>query len=328
MTGLGRVLVTGAGGFLGGWLCHSLLQRGWQVIALDRDFPDGSMAAILADRMLLLNADLEDYDGTLAVLLEHRVDFIFHLAAQALVQIAARDPLSTFRSNIEGTWNILEAVRAQPEVRAALKGLIVTSSDKAYGDQTVLPYVEDAPMEGRFPYDVSKSCADLIARSYFHSYGLPVSVTRCGNLYGGGDFAFSRIVPGTIKSILAGQRPVIRSDGTPMRDYVYVKDAVLALIAIAQEMMSDSAIHGEAFNISNEEPITVLNLVQKILHLMQREDMEPLIEGNAPLEIQAQFLCSRKIQQRLGWRPDYDLESGLRETIDWYRSHHLNVVQS
>ena len=233
------------------------------------------------------------------------------------MQVAARNPLSTFKSNIQGTWNILEAARLLKE---RVKGIIVASSDKAYGDQTELPYREEAPMEGRYPYDVSKSCADLIARSYFHSYKLPVCVSRCGNLYGGGDFAFSRIIPGTIRSILAGESPLIRSDGTPVRDYVYVKDAAQALISLSENMISSKTLHGEAFNISNESPISVLDLVQKILTLMKRNDIKPTVLGNASLEIQAQYLSSSKIRERLGWVPRFDLESGLNETIKWYRN--------
>jgi CDP-glucose 4,6-dehydratase len=265
-------------------------------------------------------ADIEEYEQMVHLLNTHAVDFVFHLAAQALVQVAARDPLSTFKSNIQGTWNILEAARMLHGSSTALKGIIVTSSDKAYGDQVKLPYFEDAPMEGRFPYDVSKSCADLIARSYFHSYKQPVCVTRCGNLYGGGDFAFSRIVPGTIKSVLEGEPPLVRSDGTPVRDYIYVKDAVQALLDLARKMMSSVAIHGQAFNISNEAPISVLALVERILLLMKRSDLKPIVEGNAPLEIQAQYLSAKKIREALGWKPKYDLDSGILETVEWYRT--------
>jgi CDP-glucose 4,6-dehydratase len=321
MSGHRKVMVTGAGGFLGGWLCAALLEDDVHVIAIDRQFPTCSIATTLSSTMELVIADIEDYEQMVDVLNAHEVEFVFHLAAQALVQVAARYPLSTFKSNIQGTWNVLEAARMLAKTRTALKGIIVTSSDKAYGDQVQLPYFEDAPMEGRFPYDVSKSCADLIARSYFHSYKQPVCVTRCGNLYGGGDFAFSRIVPGTIKSVLSGEPPLIRSDGTPVRDYVYVKDAVQALLDLSEKMLSSVAIHGEAFNISNEAPISVLALVEKILRLMKRNDLSPIVEGNAPLEIQAQYLSSKKIQEKLNWKPKFDLDSGLLETIDWYRTH-------
>ena len=304
-----RVLVTGAGGFLGGWLCASLVEAGAHVIALDRVFPSQSpVLNELSSVVELVYGDIENFEYMLHIINACEVDFIYHLAAQALVQVAARNPLSTFKSNIQGTWNILDSARLLSD---KVKGIIVASSDKAYGDQTVLPYKEEAPMEGRFPYDVSKSCADLIARSYFHSYKLPVCVSRCGNLYGGGDFAYSRIIPGTIRSVLAGENPLIRSDGTPVRDYVYVKDAAQALLTLSEHMLSSRALHGEAFNISNESPISVLDLVQRILTVMKRTDLKANVLGNASLEIQAQYLSASKIRERLGWAPRFDLESGL-----------------
>lgn len=325
MIGKGKILVTGAGGFLGGWLCEELVATGAQVVALDREYRRGARALALAGRLDLITADIEDFESVLRILNCHDVELIFHLAAQALVKVAARNPLSTFKANIEGTWNLLEAARllgaGEKSAQPLLKAIIVASSDKAYGDQSELPYSEDFPMQGRYPYDVSKSCADLIARSYFHSYALPVCVTRCGNLFGGGDFAFSRVVPGTIKSVLTGERPVIRSDGTPVRDYVYVKDAADALILLCERMLVDDTLPGEAFNISNEAPISVIDMVEKILLLMNRQDLRPLVEGKAPLEIQSQYLSSQKMRTRLSWKPQFNLETGLLETIAWYREH-------
>src|SRR6185437_315943 len=211
-----KALITGAGGFLGGWLCAELAERGIEVVALDREWREGCLCPNYVPEQNRNTADVEDFPEMLRILREYDLDFVFHLAAQALVQEAAAEPIATFRSNIEGTWNVLEAARLLQRTNAARPlGVIVTSSDKAYGDQTKLPYVESFPLHGRFPYDVSKSCADLIAQSYFASFRLPVCITRCGNLYGGGDFAMSRVVPGTICSVLKNERPVIRSDGTP-----------------------------------------------------------------------------------------------------------------
>lgn len=316
-----KALVTGAGGFLGGWLCEELAAAGVETVALDRDYSHARQATT-KQSIERISADIENFEQLQQILEQKNIGFIFHLAAQALVKVAAADPMSTFKANIEGTWNVLEAAR-RISLKGArrIEGVIVASSDKAYGDQENLPYTEDFPLQGRYPYDVSKSCADLLAKSYFASFGLPVCVTRCGNLYGGGDFAVSRVVPGTILSALRGERPVIRSDGTPVRDYVYVKDAAQALLLISRAMASDPSIHGEAFNISCEEPISVIDIVSKILVLMNKNDLQPLVLNNATLEIQAQYLSSKKIRQRLAWRPLFDLAGGLKETIDWYSRH-------
>jgi CDP-glucose 4,6-dehydratase len=315
-----KVLITGAGGFLGGWLCAELVERDIEVLALDREWRDGCLCPNYVPEKNRITADVEDYESTLRILQEHDVDFVFHLAAQALVQVAATDPIATFRANIQGTWNVLEAARQLRQGgNVKLAGVIVTSSDKAYGDQTELPYMEAFPLKGRFPYDVSKSCADLIAQSYFSSFRLPVCVTRCGNLYGGGDFAYSRVVPGTICSVLRNERPLIRSDGTPIRDYVYVKDAAQALVLIAEDMLVKSDVHGEAFNISVGTPISVIDLVRKILKVMDRADLEPIVQGTASLEIQAQYLSSEKIKHLLKWKPRFDLDRGLAETACWYK---------
>lgn len=322
-----KVLVTGCAGFLGPWVTELLLELGVDVVGLDKVYPQNSrihsvqkkFADAAGAHLELVKVNIENFEATSDVIEKHKIGVIFHLAAQALVGEANREPAATFASNILGTWNIMEAVRLLKEGGQDIGAVVVASSDKAYGDQENLPYLEDAPMQGRFPYDVSKSCADLIARSYFNSYRLPVCITRCGNLYGGGDLNFSRIVPGTIASVLAGEAPRIRSDGTPVRDYIYVRDAARANIAIAARMLQDNAVHGEAFNISNDAPVSVLDMVNLILTLMKREDLSPVVEGIATREIQAQYLSSDKIRAMLGWSPEFELSDGLARAIAWYR---------
>jgi CDP-glucose 4,6-dehydratase len=314
-----KVLVTGCSGFLGPWVCQLLLELGVSVVGLDRVYPAASRIHTLKGRLALKEIDIVDYDDCHQVIKEENISVIFHLAAQAIVGVANENPLPTFASNIMGTCNLLEAARVLSKSGQKIEAIVVASSDKAYGDQEKLPYLEDAPMQGRFPYDVSKSCTDLVARSYFHSYNLPVCVTRCGNLYGGGDLHLSRIVPGTILSVLAGERPVVRSDGSPVRDYIYVQDAARAAIAIATRMLDDPAMHGQAFNISNDAPVSVLQIVEKICRLMGREDLKPVIEGRASREIQAQFLSSERLRALLGWAPEFELEDGLTRAIAWYR---------
>ncbi|HEY6329177.1 MAG TPA: GDP-mannose 4,6-dehydratase, partial [Blastocatellia bacterium] len=239
---------------------------------------------------------------------------VFHLAAQTIVGIANRNPISTFESNIKGTWCLLEACRRSPSVNQ----IVVASSDKAYGTHEQLPYSEDAPLQGRHPYDVSKSCADLLAQSYAVTYGLPVCVTRCGNLYGGGDLNWNRLVPGTIRSALRGQRPIIRSDGSFIRDYFYVEDAALAYMSLAEEMGSRRELAGEAFNFSNEIQVNVLELTRLILALAGRDDLVPDVRSEALHEIPHQYLDATKARTRLGWEPHFTLEQGLSKTIEWY----------
>jgi CDP-glucose 4,6-dehydratase len=314
-----KVLVTGSNGFFGSWVCESLIKRGYKVVGLDRDHRHGSRIHQFLDQMDLITGDIVDYDLVLRVLNEYEIEFVYHLAAQALVGVAATNPLSTFKSNIEGTWNILEAARVLRLSSNRLAGVIVASSDKAYGDQEQLPYSEEFPMQGRFPYDVSKSCADLIARSYFSSYALPVCVTRCGNLYGGGDLNFSRIVPGTIRSALQNERPLIRSDGTPVRDYLYAEDGAEAFVTLSERMVEDRSLHGMAFNISNEKPVSVLEIVSSILRLANKQSLEPIVEAVATREIQTQYLDATRSKNLLKWHPRFGLDEGLAETIAWYR---------
>lgn len=319
------ILVTGCSGFLGPWLCERLLDSGARVVGVDIEFPPMSRIHSLAERMQIVDLDVMQAERLHSLICEHEIDFVFHLAAQALVGVAQRDPAGTLATNIMGTVNVLESARVLAASDRPLKGIVVASSDKAYGDHDQLPYLEPAPMLGRFPYDVSKSCADLISRSYFHSYGLPVCVTRCGNLYGGGDLNWSRIVPGTFRSYIEGSRPVIRSDGSPVRDYIYVDDAARAMIALGDKMLDDSASHGEAFNISDDKPLTVLEVVEAIEKISGRSDLPPLVEATATGEIQEQYLDSSKLRALTGWSPSVDIEEGLSLAFEWYREH-LNPV--
>ncbi len=309
------VFVTGCTGLLGSWLCKELIARKANVVGLIRDWVPGSVLINdrYIDRMATVRGDLNDFSLIERALNEYEIDTVFHLGAQTIVEIANRNPLSTFETNIKGTWNVLEATRRVPTV----KKIIMASSDKAYGDQPVLPYSEDTPLQGTHPYDVSKSCADLIAKTYHTTYGTPVCVTRCGNFYGGGDTNFNRVVPGTIRSLLNDEQPVIRSDGSYIRDYFYVEDGVNAYLHLA-EKMEDKNIHGEAFNFSNELQITVLELVKKIISLMGKEDIEPKILGIAKNEIKHQYLSAKKAREVLGWSPKYTLDEGLLRTIQWY----------
>lgn len=312
-----NVFVTGASGLLGSALVERLVREGANVIALVRDWvPDSRFVSeSFAERVTVARGELEDHATLLRILNEYEVDSVFHLGAQTIVGTAARSALSTFEANVRGTWNLLEACRELPGL---VERVIVASSDKAYGSHDTLPYREDMPLQGRFPYDVSKSCADLIAQSYFHSYGLPVAVTRCGNLYGPGDLNFSRLVPGTIRSALRGESPVIRSDGQYVREYFYVRDAVGAYMHLA-EALPGAACAGEAFNFGTDEPVTVLALVTRILALMGAGHLAPTILNEASREIRSQYLDCSKARRVLGWQPSYSLDDALSETIAWYR---------
>lgn len=311
-----RVLVTGCTGLLGAWLTDWLVRHQADVVGLIRDqVPDSNFYRLgLDQRVVGVRGALEDYDLIERVLNEYEIEVIFHLAAQTVVGIANENPRSTFSSNIAGTWTLLEAARRARRVKA----IVLASSDKAYGDQAVLPYREDAPLVGRHPYDVSKSCADLIGQMYWHTYGTPVAVTRCGNFYGGGDLNFNRIVPGTIRSLLQGQRPVVRSDGTPVRDYFYIKDAVAAYVQLGEALL-EGRVRGEAYNFSNELQITVSQVVALIGRLMGRSDLDPIVLNEASNEIPHQYLSAEKARTHLGWKAQYPLEQGLQETIEWYR---------
>lgn len=311
-----KVFVTGCTGLVGAWLTDWLVQQGADVVGLIRDWvPQSNFYRLRLDtRTVTVRGTIEDYPLVERILNEYEIEVVFHLAAQTLVGIANANPLSTFSANIQGTWNILEAGRRSTKVRA----VIVASSDKAYGSHVTLPYAETTQLIGRHPYDASKSCADLLTTMYWHSYRVPVAITRCGNFYGGGDLNFNRIVPGTIRSLIDGRRPIIRSDGTMRRDYIYVKDAVLAYTFLAQHLLEGRAL-GEAYNFSNERPITVLELTSIIQRLMGREDLQPIVLNTATNEIQDQYLSAEKARRELDWKPQYTIEQGLQETIKAYQ---------
>jgi CDP-glucose 4,6-dehydratase len=311
------VLVTGATGLVGGWLVRGLLSAGANVVCVVRDWvPECSLlSGRMIERVKAVRGDVRDAGLMERALGEYEIDTVFHLAAQTQVGVANRNPISTFQSNIEGSWSVLEACRRSPAVRQ----IVLASSDKAYGDHGGTTYDEETPLVGRHPYDVSKSCADLIAQAYAATYQLPVVVTRCGNFYGGGDLNWNRIVPGTIRSVVRGTRPVIRSDGGFVRDYFYVEDGAAAYLRLAESLAGAPEIRGQAFNFSNDAPITVLDLTRRILTLMG-SGLEPLIQNEASSEIRIQCLDSTKARRQLGWRPKFTLEEGLIATIDWYRN--------
>jgi CDP-glucose 4,6-dehydratase len=313
------VLVTGATGLLGSWLVEHLLARGARVTCLIRDqVPQSRLVTSGAiARTNVVHGDLEDYLLVLRALNEYEVDTVFHLGAQTIVGTAARSPLATFEANVRGTWNLLEACRACPRL---IERVLVASSDKAYGPHDVLPYTEDTPLQGRAPYDVSKSCADLIATSYFHTYRTPLAIARCGNLFGGGDLNFNRLIPGTIRSALRDEAPVVRSDGTLVRDYLYVGDAVTAYARLAESLPAPQ-VTGEAFNFAGHERLPVLDVVSRILGLSGKSSLVPTILDEAAGEIPRQYLDCTKAAERLRWRPAFSLDAGLRETIAWYQSH-------
>lgn len=312
------VLVTGATGLVGGWLVKRLVEAGADVVCLVRDWiPQCELSrANLLERVKIVRADVRDQAALQRTLGEYEVQVVFHLAAQTTVGVANRSPVSTFESNIQGTWALLEACRLSPLV----KQIIVASSDKAYGDQEVQPYTEEMPLQGRHPYDVSKSCSDLIAQAYAKTFELPVAITRCGNFYGGGDLNWNRLVPGTVRSILRGQQPVIRSDGQFVRDYFYVEDGAEAYMTLAKALADDSTLRGSAFNFSNELQVTVLELVREIQRLMD-SNLDPVVCNEASSEIRFQSLSAAEARRRLNWEPRFSLEEGLTRTIAWYRKY-------
>lgn len=316
-----RVLVTGATGVVGTNLVNRLEGYGSEVVALVRDWVPANR--ILGrwlegnNKVSIARGELEDLHFVERVMAEYEIQYIFHLGAQTIVNVGNRSPVTTFRANIVGTWNILESARILQSYSDEIKGVCVASSDKAYGTSPVLPYTEDMPLEGEHPYDVSKSCTDLIARSYAKSYGLPVTVARMGNIYGPGDLNFNRIVPGTIRSVAEGKTPVLRSDGTPVREYFYVEDSVDAYLTMA-EQSGKHGVAGEAFNFSSGEKLTVLAVVEKILEAMG-SDLTPEILGTSRNEIQDQYLSIDKARSVLGWEPATSFDEGIRKTIEWYR---------
>jgi CDP-glucose 4,6-dehydratase len=309
-------LVTGGTGLLGGWLVSLLIDAGADLVCLVRDWVPQSLLVRerSIERVKVVRGDLRDQKLLERILGEYEIETVFHLAAQTIVGIANRNPVSTFETNIAGTWDLLEACRRSPTV----KQIVLASSDKAYGDHENLPYDETTPLNGQHPYDVSKSCADLIAHTYAVTYDLPVVTTRCGNFYGGGDLNWNRIVPGTIRSILRGQRPVIRSDGKYVRDYFYVEDGAAAYTQLAEKLSELPRLRGHAFNFSNEIQVTVLELVEQILRLMG-SNLKPEILNQASNEIHHQYLSAAKAREMLRWKPMFTLDEGLQQTINWYK---------
>lgn len=313
-----RVFVTGATGLMGGWLVKALLREGAEVVALVRDQAPKSMLVIegILPRIAIVSGNLESLPTMQRAIAEYEPHTVFHLAAQPLVGVAKRDPVGTLRANVMGTWNVLEACRL-----AGHSNVVVASSDKAYGASDNLPYRETHPLQGRYPYDVSKSCTDLIAQMYASTYGQRTAIARCGNLFGGGDLNFSRTIPGVIKATLDGEPFVIRSDGKFVRDFLYVKDAAESYLILGERLAEDSAISGEAFNFSLGERLTVLDIVGMTLEIMGRNDLEPVIQNVASSEIREQYLDASKARQMLGWKPRYNMQQAIEETVAWYRAH-------
>jgi CDP-glucose 4,6-dehydratase len=312
------VLVTGATGLVGAALVKHLLGAGADIVALVRDWvPRSELVASRAiEHVKVVRGDVREQRTIERILGEYEIATVFHLAAQTIVGVANRNPVSTLDTNIRGTWALLEACRRSPTVQQ----IVVASSDKAYGEQELLPYRESQPVLGRHPYDVSKSCADLVSQMYAATYRLPVCVTRCGNFYGGGDLNWNRLVPGTIRSVIRGERPVIRSDGRFTRDYLYVEDGARAYVLLAEQLAANPALAGEVFNFSYEHPVTVLELASRILSVME-SDLQPDVRNEASNEIRHQYLDASKARTMLGWTPAFTVDAGLRETIDWYRMY-------
>lgn len=308
------VFVTGGTGLLGGWLVKHLVDRGADVTCLVRDWVPQSQLIATNARVKLVRGDVRDQALMERILGEYEIHTVFHLAAQAIVPVANRNPISTFETNIGGTWALLEACRRSPLVKAA----VIASSDKAYGQAAKLPYDESTPLAGLHPYDMSKSCADLIAQSYAATFGVPVAITRCGNFFGGGDLNWNRLIPGTIRSVIRGERPVLRSDGKMVRDYLYVEDGAIAYLTLAERLAQNPALKGEAFNFSYEQPQSALAMTQAVLAAMG-SSLEPQILGQASHEIPEQWLSAKKARQVLDWVPRFQLAQALQSTVEWYR---------
>lgn len=312
-----RVFITGCTGFLGSWLTAALLERGAAVTGLVRfREPESQLVRTgLIGRIDQVTGELLDYDLLKRTLAEKEIDTVFHLAGQTIVSIANHEPAQTFETNIRGTWLLLEAVRHTPSVR----GVVVASSEKAYGEQATLPYLEEYPLQGRHPYEVSKSCADLIAQSFAHTYGLAIAVTRCSNLFGGGDLSWNRLIPGTIQSVLNGEKPVIRSDGSFRRDYLYVADAVRGYLMLA-EKLTEPGVRGEPFNLGSGYAVSALEVVRTIVALSGNPKLEPVILNEVKNEILDEYLSPGKAKRAIGWRPQYTLAGGLKEAMAWYKA--------
>lgn len=318
-----RVLITGANGFLGSHLAVGLLEKRVYVIGIIKEDPSFSYLKIALrknkkGKITVKKSDIVDFASTLKIFKQYKPDICLHVAAQPIVGIANKSPLPTFEANIKGTWNILEVARI-----CNTKAVVVASSDKAYGEHKKLPYTEQAPLLALHPYDASKSCADILARVYAHTYNLNTAVTRCANIYGPGDFNFSRIIPDTLRSIILNKNPIIRSDGTPLRDYIYIEDIVDAYLLLAKKLYQGLIKPGEAFNFGTGKPVSVLSLVNKILLIAGKPNLKPEILSKRKIrgEIDRQYLSSTKARQKLGWQCHYSLDTGLRNTFAWYSKH-------
>lgn len=313
-----RVLVTGATGMVGAWVTRWLVDAGAYTVALisDTDPQSELIRSGYINRIAVMNGRLENYDDVERAINNQEIDSIIHLGAQPIVGAADRSPRHTFESNIQGTWNLLDAARV---LDGLVKRIVVASSDKAYGTQPVLPYTENMSMNGDHPYEVSKSCTDLISTTYARTYGLPVTIARCGNIYGGGDLNWNRIVPGTFRSILRGEQPVLRSDGTFVRDYLHVDDIVSAYLLLG-ERSHEVELAGQGFNFSDESPLTVMEIYKAICAAAGKPDLEPKILNVAVGEIKDQYLDSTKAHTVLGWHAGISLQEGLSRSFDWYRN--------
>jgi CDP-glucose 4,6-dehydratase len=314
-----RVFVTGATGLLGSWLIPELVRRGSEVIILVRDAVPRSLLVRdgWMDRVTSVHGSFTDEGLVRRVLAEYSVSTVFHLGAQTLVGVAKSDPVGTLEANVRGTWTLLEAAR-----QAGVGQFLLASSDKAYGESTKLPYREDYALEGRYPYEVSKSCADLIATMYARTYAVPVGIVRCGNLFGGGDLNFSRLIPGVIQATLRNESFLIRSDGKHIRDFLYVEDAADAYLCLAEKLAGDRKLVGQSFNFGLGLRLTMLDLVGKILNMMGRSELHPVVQNIASAEIREQYLDAEKAKRVLGWSPRCGMDEGLKRTIDWYRTFH------
>ena len=314
-----KVFITGATGLLGSWLTRKLIGEKAKIFALVRDFDPQSELIRSEDykNISIINGELQDFLTLERAIASNEIEYVFHLGAQAIVGTALKNPLEAFESNIRGTYNLLEACRRYSET---IKGIVVASSDKAYGSSKELPYKETMPLKGMYPYEVSKSCADLIADSYFHTYNLPIAVTRCGNIFGGADFNWTRIIPGTIKSLFGDNSPVIRSDGKFLRDYLYVEDVVSAYLLTAENLHRQE-IQGQAFNFAPGKPFSVVEIVNILQKIMNKEHLSPIILNNCKGEIKDQYLESSKAYKLLNWSPRFSIEDGLKETVKWYEKY-------
>lgn len=318
-----RVLVTGANGFLGAHLSIALLKEGASITGIIKEDPKDSflkiaLKEIKKPKINLIKSDIVNFNSTLNIFKKQRPDICLHVAAQPIVGIANKSPLLTFEANIKGTWNILEIARI-----SSTRAVVVASSDKAYGEHKKLPYKEDASLNALHPYDSSKACTDILTRCYAHTYGLNTAVTRCANIYGPGDFNFSRIIPDTVRSVLLNKNPAIRSDGTPLRDYIFIEDVINAYLLLAIKLYEGKIPAGEAFNFGTGKPISVLSLVNKILSISNRRNLKPEILSKRKIkgEIYRQYLSSSKAKRMLGWSTRYTLKQGLKETYRWYKMH-------